>query len=135
VDKKNWPIEEKRKYKREWAAEYRLKHPEKAKEAKRKQYYKDHETSKKYQRETYDYKKHVQYVYGLLPEDFDALLAKQDGRCAICGDILTSPHVDHCHKSGRVRGLLCSYCNHAVGDVRERLDIVDSLRNYIDRME
>ena len=63
--------------------------------------------------------------YGLSYDDFEALVAKQEGKCAICnvhkGNTLV---VDHCHKSGKVRGLLCSGCNTGLGllgDTRENL--------------
>lgn len=56
------------------------------------------------------------YRYGLTQEQFDKLLATQEGRCAICGDPFNrTPHVDHCHTTGRVRGLLCAPCNTGLG--------------------
>lgn len=66
-------------------------------------------------------------VYGLSVADYDRLLAQQGGRCAICdGDkpYGKSFHVDHCHATGRVRGLLCKRCNNGLGffdDDRERM--------------
>lgn len=62
--------------------------------------------------------------YGITPEQYDAMLVAQDGRCAlfqVCGS--TEPggrwnrwHVDHDHVTGKVRGLLCNDCNlHRVG--------------------
>lgn len=56
--------------------------------------------------------------YGLSQKVFDELLAKQGGKCAICSANITWPkrlHVDHCHKTGRVRGLLCTRCNRGIG--------------------
>lgn len=57
--------------------------------------------------------------YGLTPEDFDALLAAQGHRCAICSadEAAVSGRwvVDHCHKTGRVRGILCNRCNRGIG--------------------
>lgn len=59
--------------------------------------------------------------YGLTPETYEVLLVSQEGRCAICGCIaMRDPRglpffVDHDHKTGRVRGLLCSTCNFGIG--------------------
>jgi hypothetical protein len=57
---------------------------------------------------------------GLTEEQYDALLHAQSGRCAICRRTSAEVpggrlHVDHCHATGRVRGLLCSPCNTAIG--------------------
>lgn len=63
--------------------------------------------------------------YGLTLEEWDTLFAAQDHRCAICrGSCGDKPCVDHCHDSGRVRGILCNNCNRALGlfaDDRNRL--------------
>lgn len=58
--------------------------------------------------------------YGITPEGYDAILAAQEGRCALCPRTAQQEHhnhlnVDHAHKTGRVRGLLCTPCNHALG--------------------
>jgi hypothetical protein len=54
--------------------------------------------------------------YGVDTDHFDALFAKQAGRCAICHtSFVGSPHLDHCHTTGKVRGLLCGPCNRAIG--------------------
>jgi hypothetical protein len=63
-------------------------------------------------------------TYGLTPEEVAALWASQDRRCAICRRSNIKFYVDHCHSTGRVRGLLCSNCNTALGllgDAPERL--------------
>lgn len=64
-------------------------------------------------------KSHLKRTYGISVEAYDEMLAAQGGVCAICGrrprdDI--SLHVDHCHITGRLRGLLCFRCNNGVGD-------------------
>jgi hypothetical protein len=64
--------------------------------------------------------------YGLSPEEYDELLARHGDRCAICGVERGSRRlaVDHCHRTLRVRGLLCSNCNRGIGffgDSPERL--------------
>ena len=62
--------------------------------------------------------------YSLTPEQYQALVDKQDGKCAICGQVQDGQllNVDHDHKSGRIRGLLCTACNLAIGGFRERTD-------------
>lgn len=58
--------------------------------------------------------------YGLTEEDYNEMLSRQGFSCAICRN--TDPqdrwnrfHVDHCHETGVVRGLLCSHCNTGLG--------------------
>lgn len=60
--------------------------------------------------------RHVRILrtYGLTPEQFDTILASQNGVCGIC--LTDTPegrgwHVDHCHKTGAIRGILCTKCN------------------------
>jgi len=68
-------------------------------------------------------------LYGLSPADYDALLAKQDGVCAICGKPPEETLcVDHCHATGTIRGLLCRKCNIALGcNDDDRATIMTSL--------
>jgi hypothetical protein len=64
-------------------------------------------------------------AYGIPQGQYEAMLEAQGGACAICGsDTPRSKaanhfHVDHCHGSGRVRGLLCSPCNTGLGKFRD----------------
>lgn len=64
--------------------------------------------------------------YGLNLEDYNSLFIKQKGKCAICGkhqsELKRSLAVDHCHKTGRVRGLLCRNCNTAIGMLNEDIE-------------
>src|SRR5262249_52903505 len=72
--------------------------------------------------------------YGLTPADYAAMLKRQGGRCAICrerpGHRL---YVDHCHVTGRVRGLLCIRCNFAVGLFKDRPDLLRAGAVYLER--
>lgn len=57
--------------------------------------------------------------YGVSVEQFDELFVAQEGACALCRrpfttDSVRPPMIDHCHRSGRVRGLLCNRCNWAL---------------------
>jgi hypothetical protein len=59
-------------------------------------------------------------AYGMTVEQFDALLLSQQGRCAICSEVPESSlHVDHCHVTGKIRGLLCTQCNVGIGMMKE----------------
>jgi hypothetical protein len=61
---------------------------------------------------------HLKRVYGLTPDTFVALLEAQGFCCAICAKALVNDRttsVDHNHKTGRVRGLLCRHCNTGIG--------------------
>lgn len=71
-----------------------------------------------------DYKKrqkegNLRRNYGLTLEDFNALLNKQNCACAICkvGLTFNTANVDHCHSTGKVRGILCRKCNTALGQL------------------
>lgn len=49
--------------------------------------------------------------YGITPEQWDEMLTKQGGACVICREPPKRPVVDHDHKTGKVRGILCHRCN------------------------
>lgn len=73
-------------------------------------------------------------TYGLEVSDYDALLRAQGGKCAICRARPKSKRlaVDHDHKTGAVRGLLCSRCNHdLMGSAWDSLALVVALWHYL----
>jgi Recombination endonuclease VII len=56
--------------------------------------------------------------YGMAAAEFDDLLLSQHGKCAICKRPSYTKKglvVDHCHRTGAIRGILCSRCNSALG--------------------
>lgn len=72
-------------------------------------------------------------LYGLLPGDYDRMLAAQGGNCAVCGlcpDDGQRLAVDHDHATGKVRALLCRYCNTALGLLREDPERCSKLAEY-----
>ena len=89
---------------------------------------------------------HLRYTlkanYGITLERYDEMLIEQCGVCKICGhfDIrmrkdgvstIQRLAVDHCHKSGKVRGLLCSGCNGGLGLFRDDVDIIERALSYL----
>lgn len=72
--------------------------------------------------------------YGLTEDDWDYLMKIQNSRCAICNVILQKGrhcHVDHCHTSGKVRGLLCSHCNLMLGHARDNVELLAKAITYL----
>ena len=70
-------------------------------------------------------------LYGITPEQHDVMLFKQQNKCAICRELLSTPHVDHCHTTGKVRGLLCINCNHGIGKFKDNIDMLQHAINYL----
>lgn len=72
--------------------------------------------------------------YGLTVSDLQHLLELQAGGCAICKEkFLKTPHVDHDHESGRVRGLLCRACNTAIGMLKDSSAVSQLATEYLKR--
>jgi hypothetical protein len=66
--------------------------------------------------------------FGLTLGELDVMYARQDSKCAICG-ITEQEHgkylaIDHCHRTGKVRGLLCMPCNTGLGNFGDRSDLL-----------
>lgn len=70
-------------------------------------------------------------AYGLEPAQYETLVQKQQNRCAICDRTMKPSHIDHCHKTGKIRGLLCSSCNTALGLLQDSTDILERARDYV----
>lgn len=79
------------------------------------------------------------YEYGLLPEEFDAKMLAQDGKCAICKVLLVRPDIDHDHSCcstrkscGKcTRGILCHTCNTIIGLAQDSIVVLQSAINYL----
>lgn len=78
--------------------------------------------------------------YGITEEQYDYMFMVQQGRCSICstkdpGRGHKHLHVDHCHTTGEVRGLLCDKCNRGLGyfddDIISLLNAVEYLKRSI----
>lgn len=71
--------------------------------------------------------------YGLTMEAFDEMFQAQRGECLICQDVMSKPAVDHCHASGKVRGLLCRKCNSALGLLKDCPETIRRAAEYLIR--
>lgn len=72
-------------------------------------------------------------VYGLTLDNYEALLASQGHRCACCGTTSERWCVDHDHKSGLVRGIVCGLCNTGIGHLGDTLTGLETAANYLRR--
>jgi hypothetical protein len=74
-------------------------------------------------------------TYGISFLEYEKMLAAQDGKCAICGTTSTGNrkafHVDHDHKTGEIRGLLCSNCNTGIGNLRDDIGLLNRAIEYL----
>ena len=70
--------------------------------------------------------------YGLSLDDYGQMVSEQSGLCAICKEKPEKDlFVDHCHSTGRVRGLLCSNCNTGIGLLRDNTATLLAAINYL----
>lgn len=73
--------------------------------------------------------------YGLTLDAWNELATRQSFACAVCGVPQTEMErglfVDHDHKTGRVRGLLCNPCNRGLGYFRDRPDLLQKAKDYL----
>lgn len=77
--------------------------------------------------------------YGLTWEEYSGLLESQKGNCAICecdmSKVKQGPCIDHCHKTGVIRGLLCAWCNRGLGLFKDNKKSLLGAMVYISRWE
>ena len=62
--------------------------------------------------------KMLKHYFGMSLDDFNRMVKDQKGKCKVCGDDLVlgkATHVDHDHKTGKVRGILCKSCDNGLG--------------------
>jgi hypothetical protein len=89
-----------------------------------------------------EWKSKLKRLYGISVEDYYLMLSAQNGGCAICGSLV--PHsrkytetqevmfsIDHSHQTGKVRGLLCTKCNRALGLIGDNPQIAMKMASYL----
>ena len=80
---------------------------------------------------------HREKKYGISPEDYDTMLKEQDNKCKICLVSFTTLkpqniHVDHCHTTNQIRGLLCSCCNGGLGFFKDNTETLTNAIVYLE---
>lgn len=133
--------------------DYRLKHREKAKKY-LKEYFKNPDNKLKKlenDRQRYQMNKEadirrrrnatLKSQFGITLDDYNIMLKTQNDVCAICFNSETdadkksgkirSLAVDHCHKTNKIRGLLCRKCNTAIGLLKDDINIINNCVNYL----
>lgn len=109
---------------------WRTENPDKYKKASKKHY---NENKDRYA--AINRKNNLKRWYGLKPEDVEELLKKQNHTCAICGkhesEFKKILEIDHDHKTGKVRGMLCHKCNKMLGLIDDSIDILKKSIEYL----
>lgn len=82
----------------------------------------------KNQRKEYKLKK-----LGISVDSYDKLVVEQNNKCAICGKEGNPKRLcaDHNHKTGKIRGLLCSHCNVGLGYLKDNIEYLKSAIEYL----
>jgi len=73
--------------------------------------------------------------YGITPEQYIELFNKQEGKCIICNkhqiEFKKALGVDHDHKTGKIRGLLCNDCNLGIGYLKDNIIFLQKAIDYL----
>jgi len=79
----------------------------------------------------------VHYKYGLCEKELNSMLLEQNYSCKICGmsqsEMKKALCVDHCHETGKVRGLLCDNCNKAIGLLKDSVRLLNNAITYLSK--
>lgn len=95
------------------------------KEYRRKNKKDEKESNRLYQKKT---------KYGLNAEEYYNMFESQNNKCAICGEEFSDSNkafVDHCHKTNKVRGLLCTRCNSLLGMAKDNIETLQNAIKYL----
>jgi hypothetical protein len=144
-------LDERRAKDRERVARYRKNNPEKIKEIQRRSSHRrknDPERTEKLRIWQKRYREGNREAlrdgerkrkFGITPERYSEMFQSQNGVCAICKQPETATRlgtlkalsVDHCHKTGAIRGLLCSDCNTGIGKLKDDPSVLQSAIRYL----
>lgn len=114
-------------------ANYRKKNPEKRRETLRNY----HRRNKKR-----DWENQLKRNYGITAQEYFDMADLQENKCKICQNpeygknkstkLPQKLSVDHCHKTGKIRGLLCAHCNHGLGHFKDNAKVLMKAAKYIE---
>ena len=77
----------------------------------------------------------IEYHYGINKAEYDIIWSVQGSQCAICGTTEGNMVVDHCHDTGKIRGILCQHCNTGLGAFKDDLDALQWAMRYLRHAE
>ncbi|AXH72004.1 MAG: recombination endonuclease VII [Podoviridae sp. ctbj_2] len=79
----------------------------------------------------------LQKKFGITLAKYAEMHKEQNGVCLICSQPERTPNrnlaVDHCHTTGKVRGLLCGHCNKGIGHFYDRIDLLNKSIEYLEK--
>ncbi len=126
----------------EWSEERKIRHRNNTKRWKKAHRDKHLEFKKKYyqthkEQWKHNYKYKIGLKYGVTEEEFNRMRTEQEFKCKICGkhenDQVRRLSLDHDHKTGEIRGLLCDNCNVGLGNFQDSPEILQSAINYLQK--
>ncbi len=146
---RNWYLknkEEHSKASKTWSANNKEKHAKQKASWVAKNKEKHAKTTKQWsidnpERFAYLQKQHSLRQFGITVEEYDFLVGLQNSLCTICDKPETQLNkkgtprdlsVDHCHKTGRIRGLLCASCNLGIGHFKDDIELLKRAINYLE---
>lgn len=133
---RKWRAQNKEKnaeYQKEYYKEYRKKNAEKLADQNKKW-----REANKEQDALVMLKARLKRKYNLSIEEYETLIESQNNSCKVCGtharnNIKGKLYIDHCHTTGKVRGLLCMKCNSALGLLNDDKELLQNLLDYLDK--
>lgn len=115
---------------KQWNKEHDIRHPDVVKARRARNHQRHYHERKGRIREGF-----LKRTYGITTAEYEALVTKQNGLCAICNqpparDLRLA--IDHDHTTGKIRALLCNDCNLILGQIENNMDLLPTMFDYLD---
>jgi hypothetical protein len=75
---------------------------------------------------------YLRHKYKISIEEYESMLGEQEGHCKLC-DRTENLCVDHCHDTGKIRGILCASCNVGIGNLQDDPDLLRKAAEYLEK--